>query len=210
MNASTRIRAALAALAAAAASAVLAAPASAGVLTTSATNCPNLPLSQPFSRFLDLSSYELAPGGAFETTPAGWQLSGGAKVVSGNEPWQVNSAGDRSSLLLPAGASLTTPPICVGLGEPTFRFFAKRNSALLGLVAALDVTAIVRTNLGTVELPLLPSLNGSGWSPTLPMPVVANLLPLLPNDQTPIQLRVTAVGGSYQVDDLYVDPWRMR
>jgi hypothetical protein len=42
------------------------------------------------------------------------------------------------------------------------------------------------------------------------MPIIANLLPLLPNDRTPIQLRLTAVGGSYQVDDLYVDPWRMR
>ena len=204
------MRAALAALAAAAASAVAASPASAGIVTTSATSCNDSPLSQPFAQFLDPASYELAPGGAFETTPAGWQLSGGARVVAGNEPWHVHAARDSSSLLLPAGASARTPSICVGLGEPTIRFFAKRNSALLGLVAALNVTAIVQTNLGTVELPLTPGVTGGTWSPTLPMPIVANLLPLLPDDRTPIQLRLTAVGGSYQVDDLYVDPWRMR
>ena len=40
------------------------------------------------------------------------------------------------------------------------------------------------------------------------MPIVANLLPLLPNGMTPVQFRFSASGGGFQIDDLYVDPYR--
>ena len=36
----------------------------------------------------------------------------------------VGGAADAQSLLLPAGSSATTPPVCVGLDEPTLRYFA--------------------------------------------------------------------------------------
>ena len=39
------------------------------------------------------------------------------------------------------------------------------------------------------------------------MPVVANLLALLPGARTPIAVRFTAEGGSWLVDDVYVDPY---
>ena len=48
-----------------------------------------------------------------------------------------------------------------------------------------------------------------GWQPTAPMPVVANLLPLLPDGQTPVAFRFTPLGdGEWSIDDTYVDPWR--
>jgi hypothetical protein len=53
-------------------------------------------------------------------------------------------------------------------------------------------------------------VTGGGWAPTLPMTVVANLLPLLPGDQTAVAFRFTAVAGSWQIDDVYVDPWNRR
>jgi hypothetical protein len=42
------------------------------------------------------------------------------------------------------------------------------------------------------------------------MPIVANLLPLLPGDHTPVAFRFTPVGlgGDWRIDDLYVDPYR--
>jgi hypothetical protein len=53
-------------------------------------------------------------------------------------------------------------------------------------------------------------LGGSAWGPTLPMPVIANLLPLLPGDLTPVRFRFTpaGIGGAWQIDDVYVDPYR--
>src|SRR5919108_4034092 len=68
--------------------------------------------SQPFARWGDMRSYVLVPGGAFEPGSAGWKLSGGAKVASGNEPFYVHSTADRYSLYLPKGSSATTPPMC--------------------------------------------------------------------------------------------------
>jgi hypothetical protein len=33
-----------------------------------------------------------------------------------------------------------------------------------------------------------------------------NLLPLLPGNYTPVEFRFTPQGGSWQLDDVYVDP----
>jgi hypothetical protein len=53
-------------------------------------------------------------------------------------------------------------------------------------------------------------LGGSAWQPTLPFPVVANLLPLLPGQMTPVAFRFTARGGAWRIDDVYIDPWKAR
>jgi hypothetical protein len=188
----------------------LAAPASAGILTESATNCRDTALSQPFRPWGDLASYRLVPYGGFENPPAGWQLSGGARVVEGNETFKVRGAGDHRSLLLPAGSQAVSPTVCVGLVEPTLRFFARRNS---GLLSTLLVEVQVETSLGlTAWAPVLPGdVGGSQWHPTLPHPLLVNLLPLLPNDRTPVRFRFTPLLlGSWQIDDVYVDPFRMR
>jgi hypothetical protein len=60
------------------------------------------------------------------------------------------------------------------------------------------------------SLPIGVVLAGGSWQPTLPFPVIASLLPLLPGAQTPVAFRFTPVGGSFQVDDVYVDPWRYK
>jgi len=47
------------------------------------------------------------------------------------------------------------------------------------------------------------------WKPTPRYLVVANLLPLLPRNLTPVAFRFRAVGGgTWWVDDVYVDPMR--
>ena len=41
--------------------------------------------------------------------------------------------------------------------------------------------------------------------------MVGNLLPLLPGDMTPVEFRFTPLlGGDWQIDDVYVDPFRIR
>ena len=197
---------------AATALAVTAGSASAGVLVDSAPSCDDQSLSRPFAPWLDLMQYTPLPGGDFESAASGWSLSGGASVVGGNESFHVGGDDDASSLRVPAGGSATSPTICVGLEHPTVRFFAKRNSGgLLGL-STMRVEVLYENNLGIVErLPIGVVTPTSSWQPTLPMPVVANLLALLPGEHTPVAFRFTPLsGGDWSLDDIQVDPYGRR
>jgi hypothetical protein len=193
--------------------AVAAPSADAGVLVATADNCPDQTVDQAFLPWLDPMTYTLVPGGTLEDGAAGWSLDGAA-VVSGNEPWQVHGDGEGRSLKIPAGKSATTDTICVGLEHPTLRFFAKSSGdSLLGsLVATLTVEVLFEDNSGGVHaLPIGAVLPGSRWSPTLPYPILVNLLPLLPDEKTPVRFRFRAVGGAgWQIDDVYVDPHSRR
>jgi hypothetical protein len=203
-------RASLAALAATVAAMAFASSASAGILTASAKDCGDESLSQPFAGFGDTHQYKVVQGASFEGALTDWTLRGGAKVVSGNEPWKVGGSSHGKSLVLPAGSSAITPPACVGLAEPTLRFFAKKNSGLLG-ISTLAVSVYVKTSLGlVVPVPVGVVLGNGQWKATPQMLIVANLLPLLPGDRTPVAFQFTPVLGSWQIDDVYVDPMRMR
>jgi hypothetical protein len=198
----------LAAITAVAMTGTIADPANAGILTAPATDCGDESLSQPFAGFGDTSHYKVVKGGSFEGSLDGWTLMGGAKVVSGNEPWKVGGSGDGKSLVLPAGSSVITPASCVGLQEPTVRFFAKKNS---GLLSTLAVSVYVKTSLGlVVPVPVGVVLGNGQWKATPKMLIVANLLPLLPGDRTPVAFQFTPLLGSWQIDDVYVDPMRIR
>ena len=204
-------RAVLAATAAVATAAVFAAPASAGILTASASDCGDETLTKPFAQFGDGASYKLVRNGSFETGTDGWTLSRGAKVVTGNEPWKVGGSTHAKSLVLPAGSTAISPVSCVGLAEPTLRFFARKNRAALLGISTLAVSVYVKTSLGlVVPVPVGVVLNDGKWKPTPPMLIVANLLPLLPGDRTPVAFQFTPVLGDWQIDDLYVDPYRTR
>jgi hypothetical protein len=191
-----------------AALAVSASPASAGILTVSAKNCNDGAYSKAFSAFGDRMNYKLVEDGDFESKPEGWTLLKGAKVVNGNEPWKVGGKHHGRSLSLPNGSTAISAPVCVGLAEPTVRFFAAKQS---GLLSTLAVTVYVKTSLGlVVPLPLGVVLGNGQWKPSSPMLILANLLPLLPQDRTPVAFGFTPILGSWTIDDVYVDPMRMR
>ena len=199
------------ALAACAAAALAAPAADAGVLVSSAASCDTQQFSQPFSRWSDMASYTPVPGGAFEQGQAAWTLAGGAKVVSGNETFRVRSATDSNSLYIPAGGVATSPAICVGLSEPTIRWFQKQSNSLLGLTGLMSVSVLTETSLGlVVETPVGAGLLGTSWSPSVTGLIVTNLLPLLPNNKTAVAFRFRAITGSWNVDDVYVDPYQRR
>jgi hypothetical protein len=161
--------------------------------------------SKAFAPWGDSADYQLSPGGSFEAGQPSWRLSGGASIVAGNEPWMVNGAGDARSLRLPPGATATSPVMCVGLEHPTLRLFAKNNRALL---STMTVEVIFETSLGLrASAPVGVLLPSGRWKPSPRFLVVANLLPLLPGEKTPVQFRVRSVGlGTWWVDDFYVDP----
>ncbi len=178
--------------------------ASAGVLAADATNCDAQTFSQPFMPWADPASYTLHPGGDFEPGSPRWDTSKGAAAEAGNEPWAVTQESDRRSLSLASGASATSPSICVGIEHPDIRFFAKASSTL----AALRVEVLFLDGNGDTQSLTIGTVSGNnGWSPTVQMPIVANLLPLLPGGKTPVAFRLTAANGSWNVDDFYVDPY---
>ena len=191
--------------AAVAVAAVLALPATAGAgpIAASATDCEAQSLSQVFLPWADPMSYTLNPGGDFESRAAGWSLDD-ANVVSGNEPFHVGSERDDSSLDISSGGSATSAPICVGIEHPDIRFFAKGGNSL----ARLQVEVLFETAFGdVVSAPVGTVTASGGWAPTAPMPIVANLLPLLPGEKTAVAFRFKASGGSFRIDDVYVDPY---
>jgi hypothetical protein len=188
--------------------AVLPSAAGAGVLVDSATECSDASASQVFLPWIDPAFYVLAPGGDFETGD-GWSASG-ASVVSGNEPWNVVGDNDHKSLRIPADKSATSPSMCVGVEHPTLRFFARSSGT--GLLSSMRVEALYENNLGLLEaLPIGLVLPNGSWAATSPMAVLANLLPLLPGERTAVAFRFVPQGsGSWQIDDVHVDPWYTR
>ena len=201
-------RTALGALTAAVALAAGASSASAGALVASAPDCDAQSMSKTFLPWWDIADYTALSGGDFEGAGDGWSMTGGAAIANGNEPYKVGGSTDSHSLSLPAGASATSATICVGLSHPTVRFFAKRRSGGWLSLASLRVDVLFETSTGSVaSLPIGTVGNGGSWQPTSPMLVVANLLPLLPGERTPVAFRFTAQGADFSVDDVWVDPY---
>jgi hypothetical protein len=177
------------------------ASAQAAVVVTSP--CDGAPLTQPFAPWGDENFYKLMPGGDFEGSLSGWTLSGGARKISGSEPYGVTGHVGSSSLYLPAGASAQSPLTCVDAAYPTFRFFA-RNDGLLGTVLVQVVYQVPL--VGDVVVPVgVVALSGA-WSPTAPMLTGGAVAGALSGGTAQVALRFTALTGSSQIDDIFVDP----
>jgi hypothetical protein len=171
--------------------------------------CTGQTYEQPFLPWLDPMSYVLVAGGTFEGSLPGWTLSGGAKIAAGNEPFYVHAKGESHSLSLPAGSSVTTASICVTLAHPDLRFFARNTGSVLSTLAVSVVFPVLGG--GKATLPIGTVVAGSSWQPTLPVPIVLNALALLaPNGTIPVSFvfKPLLFGGGWQVDDVYVDPYK--
>jgi hypothetical protein len=169
--------------------------------------------SHPFMRFLDPLPYTLLPDGGFEAGGAGWKLSGGARVAAGNEPWNASGPGSRS-LVLPSGSSATSPPMCMGLVLPVVRYFSTGGAPL----SYLRVEAVYTDPSGRQRsIDLLPGgLPSRSWAPSAPALQLMGTLNVLTLDglTSDIALRFTPKGtlfgsGTWRVDDVYVDPWKV-
>jgi hypothetical protein len=164
-------------------------------------------LSQPFLPWLDPAHYFLAPDGGFEAGARGWLRTGGARVAAGNEPHFVSGPGTRS-LVLPRGGTAETPAFCASLLSPTVRFFARAEgtpSELAVQVVYRDVLGVERTAPVGVVTPL------AGFQPTPPLPLLVNALaPLAADGALELRLRLVGVSGTVRIDDVYVDPFKVR
>jgi hypothetical protein len=182
------------------------AAASADGLNLGLNGCPAQKIEHPFARWLDNSNYVLAPGGTFEGAMDGWKLTGGAKVVAGSESFGAHGAGEKNALSLPSGSSATTPQVCVGVLDPTMRYFAANDGGLLSLMSVSIL--FYPPSGGVITMPLGVNVGGKAWAPSLPTLVTANLLGVLNGGKATVAFRFTPIGlgAKWRIDDVYVDP----
>jgi hypothetical protein len=184
----------------------LSSTAKAGVAGTGAASYCDPSSTKAFSQFGDSSDYARLFNGGFESGSTGWGLSGGARVVSGNEPYYLSgNRADSHSLSLPAGSSAYSGTVCFALGDWHLRFMLKRLSSSGGL----RVQVVVPSVLGLLSILDGGTVSGSGsWAPSPRMALLlSNVTSLLGTNA--VAFRFTAVnGGSFQMDDVYLDPWK--
>ena len=193
-----------AATAALAATALVAAPAAAGT-GPSPGGCPVVPTVQPFAPWQDFADYFLAPDGNIEAGASSWQLTGGASAVEGDRSLPRRQRTDHRSLRMPAGASATTAPICIGVEHKQMRFFGTSTKT-----GTLAVDALYTKRGATQKTVVsLGSVGGTGaWAPSPVLAMRVNELAGAYGNALPVSLRFTVRGSApWQIDDVYVDPY---
>ena len=184
--------------------------AKAGLIGTgSASFCDSTP-EQVFAPWNDSSFYASLFNGGFESGSLGWGLSGGARVVSGNEPFYVESSHDSHSLLLPQGSSATSGTVCFATGDWHLRLFAKNVGSRTG---SLHVQVVVPSLLGGL-LAVLDggTISGDGvWAPSPRLELLlCNVTGLLGTKAVAFRFTASGQGAAFQIDDVYLDPWKDR
>ena len=187
-----------------------ASPASAGLIS----GIGNLALptcgatSHPFGQFGDSSSYYAVPNNGLENGSTGWSLGAGASVGFGNEPWYVGGPGSHSLVLAP-GATAYSPAACINLLDPHVRAFAWSNGADDALSVQVLFYGLTGNLLGVLNVADQQRPGDfSTWQPT---GNVSSVL-AVPLATTSFRVRFTSLAarGTWQVDDLFVDPWASR
>jgi hypothetical protein len=177
--------------------------------TVSAAPGCDTPTTQAFLFANDKKDYVLAPGGNVESSLSGWSLTGGAATVAGGAPAVTGAPAGTKSLLIPSGGSVTSAPMCVGAHSPFFRFQARNTGTPGSLkveVLYLDGPKFTgEREAGTISA-------GATWAPTNRLSLSQGIMGVngSSTSQATVAFRFTPVGtgGRWQVDDLYVDPYR--
>jgi len=181
--------------------------ASASLLPDDGAWCDDYTGSQVFLPWADPASYTLVPGGAFENSSSKWTLIAASRDTTDNEPFHVSGDNDHSSLQIDNGGTALSPAMCVGLGQPTARMFFKQTGGLPG--AGLQVDVLFDDASGTTQAQTIGMLGvAQQWRLSPQLLTMANLLPTIGAASSAIAFRFTAIGGSFKIDDLYVDPWQ--
>ncbi|MFL5948445.1 MAG: hypothetical protein ACJ743_08295 [Gaiellaceae bacterium] len=183
--------------------------ATAGLIGTGSASYCDPYATKAFAAWGDSAYYASLFNGGFENGSAGWTLAGGAKVVSGNEPFYIS--GDRRdthSLLLPTGSSAYSGTVCFALGDWHLRLLARNVGSRTG---ALRVQVVVPSLLGGL-LTVLDggTVSGTGtWAPSPRLQLaLCNVTSLLGTRAVAFRFTPVGTGAAYQLDDVYLDPWK--
>jgi hypothetical protein len=168
------------------------------------TPCSVSAVSQAFLQWGDTHFYEQVTGGDFESSLSGWSLAGGATVAPTSDRFGAAGVVGSSSLEVPQGAVVLTPPTCVNVPHPVTRLFARGASG----GAQLRVEAVYENGQRVVRIPAGPPQKPSAdWQPVQPLKIHPVVSPALHGAGTTLMtLELTATNGTVYVDDVFVDP----
>jgi hypothetical protein len=159
--------------------------------------------SYPFTAWADTDAYCAFPNLGFESGSTAWTLAGKASVVSGNEPWHVSGAGTHALQLGP-GATARSSKLPVSLIDPWMRFFARSAGANGSLQVQVIFYGLTGNLTGALNIGSLSPGGYSTWQPT--QRVLSALALPLGTSSAQVLLTSKATSGSWQVDDVYLDP----
>jgi hypothetical protein len=157
-------------------------------------------LSQPFASLGDGTIYTLTGNGSLEQGSSNWLFGGGAKVVGNDDPFNLTAGHDRHALLLPNGSSASNLVTCMVNLQPPLRFAAVNTG---DPNATLEVSALTGDPMNPTVTPIASVSGTSAWQ------VVAPIQFAVPQTGG-LGFRFTPSGGAWQIDDIYVDPFKTR
>jgi hypothetical protein len=194
-------------LAAVLAATALAVPAvAAGSLVSSGSGLllpPCGAVSYPFTAWGDFDSYCAFRNLGFESGTTAWTVTGKTSIVSANEPWHVSGSGAHSLQLGP-GATALSSSLPISLIDPWVRFFARGSGANGSLRVQVLFHGLTGNLTGLLNIATLSPSSYSSWQPT--QRVLSALALPLGTTSAEVLLTSQATSGSWQVDDVYLDP----
>ncbi|MHB8243675.1 MAG: hypothetical protein ACYDHN_17025 [Solirubrobacteraceae bacterium] len=173
--------------------------------------CPGQTFAQAFSALGDSNFYTLVPGSEFNGSSEGWELFGGAQVLSSTHPDGTSG----SALDLPSGSVAVSPPVCVTLQYPTARIWTQtvegKSDVAVAVAYANTRTATKPRQVGSLQAE--GAGNGDqeeGWQLSEPFEVEPQLGGKA-EEVRQVRFIFAALGrnNDTQLYGLYVDP-RMR
>jgi hypothetical protein len=170
--------------------------------------CGRRVIEHPFTQWDDLADYFLVEQGDMSANADQWDVGTGEIAAEDNQ--YTLHADVPASLSLSEGDTATAPMVCVGIDTPTMRFFVKNNGAETGTLKVSVIYEDDAYNTHTMDLATLTSADaGAEWTPSPVVDLTAPLVALLEDDETPVWFSFSAEGegSSWQVDDVYVDPY---
>lgn len=178
------------------------------VVPVAAQACGSQDLRQPLLTLGDAGWYLPVDNADFEDGDDDWKLSK-ASLVQGNEPWKVLGAKHAAALRLNAGGTALSDEVCVTVDHTHSRFFAR----------ALTTTGSLRVdvlwdNEGKDQQATVLTLSAAqfkAWAASPVTPMAAAVKSLYEDEEDElVALKFTAVSGTWEIDDVLVDPYRRR
>jgi hypothetical protein len=161
-----------------------------------------------FAPWGDKGSYFQVANGGFERWSASWALSGGARVVYGNEAYHVAGASDSHSLLLGPGSAAESQTLCVAEGEETLRLFVG-NYHVPGSILHVDVMARNPSTgaRGWAAFDVNGDVPSAFWSPTMKLGI-PRMFGGNGVEELTITFSTRGASARWYVDDVYIDPFK--
>ena len=175
---------------------------------------PSPNVSPVFQQFGDTSSYFLAPGGSFNGPgTGGWSLNN-ATLTPGGDPFNIGGPGSQT-LTISANGSAQSPSFCVDSTMPSFRFVTNevapgsdiRVDALYHVGGPGSGPGVPNGNTTVTLTDIADGAYGSTWAPV--QPILFKALPAGTSASVSLKFSVPQSSGAWQIDDVFIDPYRM-